>query len=129
MVIWLNVVHGAKGINWYHYNDDTPDENYQVMQEFVHQIIDSKKALTQDLTVFSIPGEILVHESHQILRSVTNGGKMIPKVMGHFRGHLAYRRHLRTALQDGILFPKSHQLRNSQRQNTLMLGSKCLLAS
>ncbi len=35
MIIWLNMVHGVKGINWFHYFGATPVENYAVMAEFV----------------------------------------------------------------------------------------------
>ncbi|MBN2157862.1 MAG: PKD domain-containing protein [Spirochaetes bacterium] len=38
MVIWINVVHGMKGIEWFHYFGTTPAANYQVMSTFVDQI-------------------------------------------------------------------------------------------
>lgn len=31
---WLHVIHGAKGIQWFHYFQSTPPENYAVMQQF-----------------------------------------------------------------------------------------------
>lgn len=38
MLIWINVVHGAKGINWFHYFGDTPSENFEVLANFTKQI-------------------------------------------------------------------------------------------
>ncbi len=38
MNIWQNVVHGSKGINWFHYHARTPPENFEVMAQFVDQI-------------------------------------------------------------------------------------------
>jgi hypothetical protein len=38
MMIWINVVHEVKGINWFHYFPETPAANYSVMHEFVQQI-------------------------------------------------------------------------------------------
>lgn len=38
MLIWLNVIHGAKGINWFHYFGATPTANFGVMQEFLKHI-------------------------------------------------------------------------------------------
>jgi len=38
MLAWLNVVHGVKGINWYHYELPTPPENYAAMAEFTDNI-------------------------------------------------------------------------------------------
>jgi len=35
---WLNVIHGIKGIAWFHYFEPIPAENYLVMEEFVDQI-------------------------------------------------------------------------------------------
>lgn len=40
MIIWLNVVHGAKGIEWFHYFTETPAENYAEMSKFTTQITD-----------------------------------------------------------------------------------------
>lgn len=40
MMIWINVVHGAKGINWFPYFTTTPGANYNVMQTFTTQITD-----------------------------------------------------------------------------------------
>ena len=38
MLIWINVVHGMKGINWFPWHSGTPDANYPVMTTFVDQI-------------------------------------------------------------------------------------------
>ncbi|RLA92499.1 MAG: hypothetical protein DRG25_06285, partial [Deltaproteobacteria bacterium] len=38
MLIWLNVIHGCKGINWFPFFTETPAENFLVMAEFVDQI-------------------------------------------------------------------------------------------
>lgn len=38
MIIWLSVVHGVKGINWFQQFTDTSQENFVVMQQFVDQI-------------------------------------------------------------------------------------------
>lgn len=35
---WLTVIHGVKGIQWFHYFEPTPAENYAVMNEFRDQI-------------------------------------------------------------------------------------------
>lgn len=35
---WLSVIHDAKGIQWFHYFEPTPPENYAVMQTFLDQI-------------------------------------------------------------------------------------------
>ncbi|MBN2584649.1 MAG: DNRLRE domain-containing protein [Planctomycetes bacterium] len=37
-LIWLTVIHGAKGISWYHYNTETPAENIAVMEQFLEDI-------------------------------------------------------------------------------------------
>ena len=38
MLAWLNVVHGAKGINWFHYHLPSPNGNFVAMRKFVSQI-------------------------------------------------------------------------------------------
>ncbi len=38
MMIWVNVVHGVKGLGWFHYHTRTPEANFGVMAEFVEQI-------------------------------------------------------------------------------------------
>ncbi len=38
MMTWLNVVHGVKGICWFHWHRHTPDENLEIMKEFTSQI-------------------------------------------------------------------------------------------
>lgn len=38
LMAWLMVIHGAKGINWYHYQGTTPPENYVAMSNFVTDI-------------------------------------------------------------------------------------------
>ena len=38
MLIWINVVHGMKGINWFPWHSGTPAANYPVMATFVDQI-------------------------------------------------------------------------------------------
>ena len=41
MLIWTGVVHGAHGINWFHYHTGTPPaENLAVMKQFKDQITD-----------------------------------------------------------------------------------------
>ena len=40
MQIWMNITHGVKGINWFHYFIQTPNENFAVMSEFITQIAD-----------------------------------------------------------------------------------------
>ncbi|NLX60173.1 MAG: hypothetical protein GXY74_13930 [Phycisphaerae bacterium] len=35
---WTNVIHGVKGIQWFHYFEPTPSENYAVMAQFKTQI-------------------------------------------------------------------------------------------
>ena len=55
MEIWINVVHGVKAINWFHFFEPTPPENFAVMEEFLDQITrltpfvlgsDSEKSVT-----------------------------------------------------------------------------------
>jgi hypothetical protein len=38
MEIWLNIVHGVKGISWFHYFAPTPPENLAVMAKFLDHI-------------------------------------------------------------------------------------------
>lgn len=38
MMIWINVVHEAKGLGWFHYHTRTPEANFAVMAEFVDDI-------------------------------------------------------------------------------------------
>jgi hypothetical protein len=38
MEIWLNIVHGVKAINWFHYFEPTPSENLAVMKTFHRRI-------------------------------------------------------------------------------------------
>jgi len=38
MEIWLSVVHGMKGINWFHYFGSTPQENLDEIELFLDQI-------------------------------------------------------------------------------------------
>lgn len=38
MLTWYNVVKGVKGINWFHYFGQTPEENYAEMKTFTRQI-------------------------------------------------------------------------------------------
>jgi PKD repeat protein len=38
MEIWLSIVHGAKGISWFHYFEPTPADNYAVMEKFKGQM-------------------------------------------------------------------------------------------
>jgi len=38
MIMWLNVVHGAKGIVWFHYFKGTPADNFTAMADFVDDI-------------------------------------------------------------------------------------------
>lgn len=40
MIAWLNVVHGIKGINWFHYFGETPANVFEEMQKFTRQITD-----------------------------------------------------------------------------------------
>jgi hypothetical protein len=37
-LIWLTVIHNAKGISWYHYQTATPAENIAVMEAFLEDI-------------------------------------------------------------------------------------------
>ncbi len=57
MIIWLNVVHGVKGINWFHYFGVTPEENYQVMTEFVDWMTDSMPGLPDGLSPVVLEAE------------------------------------------------------------------------
>lgn len=45
MMIWLNVVHEVKGIMWFHYFPETPEENYQEMTKFTKQITELAPAV------------------------------------------------------------------------------------
>ena len=38
MEAWLNVIHGMKGINWFHYFGETPQESLDAMEQFYKQI-------------------------------------------------------------------------------------------
>lgn len=38
MLCWANIVHGARGINWFHYFAETPRENLAEMARFLEQI-------------------------------------------------------------------------------------------
>lgn len=55
MMIWINVVHGVKGLNWFPWHSGTPENNYPVMQEFVEQITE----LTPVVLGPEIPSEIV----------------------------------------------------------------------
>jgi hypothetical protein len=38
LLCWANVIHGAKGISWFHYFQPTPDENLKEMGRFLEQV-------------------------------------------------------------------------------------------
>lgn len=38
MLTWIHVVHGVKGINWFHYFTATPPQNYAVMSELTDHL-------------------------------------------------------------------------------------------
>jgi len=38
LLCWANVVHGARGIIWFHYFSPTPPENYKAMARFLDQV-------------------------------------------------------------------------------------------
>jgi hypothetical protein len=40
MLTWLNVIHGVKGIDWFHHRKPTPPENFVAMNKFLVQITD-----------------------------------------------------------------------------------------
>ena len=62
MLIWLNVVHGVKGINWFHFFADHTEDNYRVMAQFLKDITELTPVVLgpeTDITVTSnsnIPG-------------------------------------------------------------------------
>lgn len=45
MMIWVSVIHGIKGLEWFHYFTTTPPANFDVMKEFLTQIEDLKPAV------------------------------------------------------------------------------------
>jgi len=38
LLIWANIIHGAKGISWFHYFNPTPSDNLKEMARFLDQI-------------------------------------------------------------------------------------------
>lgn len=38
LMAWMNVIHGAKGINWFHYFGERPEENLRAMTDFGNDI-------------------------------------------------------------------------------------------
>ena len=36
---WANIIHGAKGISWFHYFRPTPEENFKKMKFFKEQVV------------------------------------------------------------------------------------------
>ena len=44
-LVWTNVIHGVKGIQWFHYFEPTPPENYAVMASFLTQITELTPAV------------------------------------------------------------------------------------
>ncbi len=72
MEVWINVVHGIKGINWWHYFDPVPAENYLAMEEFKDQITrltpiilgpDSDRVVTDNANVRAKRVDTLVKEN------------------------------------------------------------------
>ena len=47
-LVWLSVIHGAKGINWFHYFGATPPENFAVMNETLAWTTDLAKVILGD---------------------------------------------------------------------------------
>jgi len=38
LLCWANIIHGAKGISWFHYFKPTPEENFREMARFKEQV-------------------------------------------------------------------------------------------
>lgn len=67
MVAWLNVIHGVKGIEWFHYRADTQNYNFEVMQQFKKDI--------EELT----PAVLAATPERNISLTITNPSPAQPK--------------------------------------------------
>ncbi len=54
MLAWINVVHEVKGVLWFHYFGETPEENYTEMTRFTRQVNELAPAILGPRTLFTV---------------------------------------------------------------------------
>jgi len=60
LMCWLNIIHGARMIGWFHYFNPTPPENFAEMTRFKEQIT----RLTPEVCTAVYPGVVTKKERH-----------------------------------------------------------------